>query len=38
LKAADELVSIPIHGKVDSLNVSVAAGLMMYEVIRQKDL
>ncbi|MDD2550899.1 MAG: 23S rRNA (guanosine(2251)-2'-O)-methyltransferase RlmB [Bacteroidales bacterium] len=38
LKAADELVSIPIHGKVDSLNVSVAAGVMMYEVIRQNDL
>lgn len=38
LKMADELVSIPIRGNVDSLNVSVAAGLMMYEVIRQEKL
>jgi 23S rRNA (guanosine2251-2'-O)-methyltransferase len=38
LKMADELVSIPIFGKVNSLNVSVAAGLMMYEVVRQKEL
>lgn len=38
LGVTDEQVSIPILGKVDSLNVSVAAGLMMYEVIRQKDL
>lgn len=35
LKMADELVSIPIRGNVDSLNVSVAAGLMMYEAVRQ---
>jgi 23S rRNA (guanosine2251-2'-O)-methyltransferase len=29
-------VKIPILGKVSSLNVSVAAGLMMYEVVRQR--
>ncbi|HOP04147.1 MAG TPA: 23S rRNA (guanosine(2251)-2'-O)-methyltransferase RlmB [Tenuifilaceae bacterium] len=34
LKQADELVSIPIVGKVDSLNVSVAAGILMYEATR----
>jgi 23S rRNA (guanosine2251-2'-O)-methyltransferase len=34
LKIADELVSIPMHGKIDSLNVSVAAGILFYEVLR----
>jgi 23S rRNA (guanosine2251-2'-O)-methyltransferase len=38
LKVADELVSIPITGKVESLNVSVAAGIIMYEVVRQQNL
>lgn len=32
----DVLVSIPSLGQVDSLNVSVAAGVMMYEVKRQQ--
>ncbi len=32
----DELVSIPIGGNIDSLNVSVAAGICMYEVRRQQ--
>ncbi len=32
----DVLVKIPMHGKVDSLNVSVAAGVLMYEVVRQR--
>jgi 23S rRNA (guanosine2251-2'-O)-methyltransferase len=36
LKMADELVAIPIKGNVESLNVSVAAGLMMYESVRQQ--
>lgn len=38
LKMADELVSIPIKGKISSLNVSVASALIMYEVIRQRGL
>ncbi|MDX9846678.1 MAG: 23S rRNA (guanosine(2251)-2'-O)-methyltransferase RlmB [Tenuifilaceae bacterium] len=38
IKMADELVSIPIKGKVNSLNVSVAAGLILYEVVRQQGL
>lgn len=33
----DTMVSIPMNGHVDSLNVSVAAGILMYEVIRQRD-
>ena len=32
----DILVSIPMSGKVSSLNASVAAGLIIYEVIRQR--
>ncbi|HKE31522.1 MAG TPA: 23S rRNA (guanosine(2251)-2'-O)-methyltransferase RlmB [Candidatus Angelobacter sp.] len=32
----DYLVSIPMMGKVPSLNVSVAAGVVMYEVARQR--
>jgi len=33
----DFLVKIPMHGQVESLNVSVAAGVMLYEVLRQKS-
>lgn len=32
----DFLVSIPILGRVQSLNASVAAGVMLYEVVRQR--
>jgi 23S rRNA (guanosine2251-2'-O)-methyltransferase len=32
----DFLVKIPMAGQVESLNVSVAAGVMMYEVFRQQ--
>jgi 23S rRNA (guanosine2251-2'-O)-methyltransferase len=35
-KACDELVSIPMAGAVESLNVSVAAGVCLYEVLRQR--
>lgn len=34
LKLADELVAIPIKGNVESLNVSVAAGILIYEALR----
>jgi 23S rRNA (guanosine2251-2'-O)-methyltransferase len=37
LKLADKLVKIPIKSELDSLNVSVAAGIMMYEVLRQNS-
>ena len=33
----DFLVSIPMHGKVNSLNASAAASVMMYEVLRQRS-
>lgn len=38
LRECDELVSIPMKGNISSLNVSVAAGVMMYEVVRQRGL
>lgn len=34
----DYLVHLPMLGKVDSLNVSVAAGVLLYEVMRQRDV
>ena len=33
----DALVSIPMRGKIASLNASVAAGLVLYEAMRQRD-
>jgi 23S rRNA (guanosine2251-2'-O)-methyltransferase len=35
-KACDVLVSIPLQGQVPSLNASVAAGMVLYEVFRQR--
>lgn len=32
----DEIVSIPMKGNISSLNASVAAGIVMYEVLRQR--
>jgi 23S rRNA (guanosine2251-2'-O)-methyltransferase len=34
----DTLVRIPVAGKLDSLNVSVAAGVLLYEARRQRNL
>jgi 23S rRNA (guanosine2251-2'-O)-methyltransferase len=34
LREADELVSIPMKGKIGSLNVSVATGIAIYEIVR----
>ena len=36
IKLCDELISIPLHGKIESLNVSVACGTILFEMIRQK--
>lgn len=35
-KKCDFVVSIPMHGSVPSLNVSVAAAVVMYEMVRQR--
>lgn len=36
LRAADQLLRIPQIGLTDSFNVSVAAGIMLYEAVRQR--
>ena len=33
----DRLVAIPMHGAVDSLNVSVATGVALFEAVRQRQ-
>lgn len=38
LRLADDLAAIPIRGAISSLNVSVAAGVMIYEAVRQRNL
>lgn len=37
-KQCDFLVTIPIQGNFDSLNVSVAAAVIMFEIVRQQEL
>jgi 23S rRNA (guanosine2251-2'-O)-methyltransferase len=37
LKSADDIMRIPMSGKTSSLNVSVAAGVALYEVSRQQS-
>jgi 23S rRNA (guanosine2251-2'-O)-methyltransferase len=34
----DTMVAIPSRGRIDSLNVSVAAGVLLYEITRQREL
>lgn len=36
LSMCDEWVRIPILGKIESLNVSVAAGILIYEIVKQR--
>lgn len=38
LAQSDEKFKIPLNGKIESLNVSVSAGILIYEVIRQRKL
>ena len=35
-KKCDGIISLPMHGKINSLNASVAAGVLMYEVARKR--
>lgn len=37
LRRCDELAYIPVIGKVGSLNVSVAAGVLLYEAVKQRS-
>ena len=36
LRVADKMVKIPILGEIESLNVSVAASIMIYEAVKQR--
>ena len=38
LEAANGLVHIPMPGKAESLNAAVAAAILLYEVVRQRNL
>jgi 23S rRNA (guanosine2251-2'-O)-methyltransferase len=35
LRLADILVKIPVQGKISSLNVSAAAAVLLYEMVKQ---
>ncbi len=37
LKMADEEMAIPMKGKIASLNVSVASGIVLFEALRQRE-
>jgi 23S rRNA (guanosine2251-2'-O)-methyltransferase len=36
-ESCDAMVAIPSLGRIDSLNVSVAAGVLLYEIMRQRN-
>lgn len=38
IKMSDKLLKIPMKGEIESLNVSVATGILIYEVIRQRSV
>jgi len=38
IKICDDCIKIPITGSIESLNVSVASGIIIYEAIRQRSL
>ena len=38
LRLCDNMVKIPMLGTIDSLNVSVAAGVLIYEAVRQRGV
>lgn len=37
LRICDEMAAIPMLGSIDSLNVSVATGVLIYEAVRQRQ-
>ena len=34
--SCDEIISLPMKGKINSLNASVAAGIFIYEIMKYK--
>jgi TrmH family RNA methyltransferase len=37
LEKADELIKIPMNGKIDSINVSASAAIVVFEALRQRN-
>ena len=37
ISLSDHQVKIPMTGTIESLNVSVSAGILIYEIVRQRD-
>ena len=37
VKLCDGIVAIPMYGKINSLNASVATGVAVFEVVRQRN-
>jgi 23S rRNA (guanosine2251-2'-O)-methyltransferase len=35
-EACDDLLKLPLHGRVGSLNVSAAAAVLLYEAVRSR--
>jgi 23S rRNA (guanosine2251-2'-O)-methyltransferase len=38
LRLSDDKAKIPLAGEISSLNVSVAAGIILYEAVKQKQV
>lgn len=38
IRTCDQLVKIPVNGQIESLNVSAAASVLLYEVVRQREI
>ena len=36
-RSCDELVALPLRGRIESLNVSAAAAALLYEIARQRS-
>jgi TrmH family RNA methyltransferase len=36
IQAAQQRIIIPMYGRVDSMNVSVSTGILLFEVLRQR--
>ena len=34
--SCDDLVSLPLRGRIDSLNISAAAAVLLYEILHQR--
>ncbi|HEX4805074.1 MAG TPA: 23S rRNA (guanosine(2251)-2'-O)-methyltransferase RlmB [Conexibacter sp.] len=35
-RSCDELIALPLHGRIESLNVSAAAAALLFEIVRQR--